>query len=86
METHQILNGKVQLLQARRQPDLRAASVGVSSDAPRRSDMVFSLATEFAEDWHLELRGKHREAYNLLIRRGAIQASSILREWQIITV
>ena len=59
METHQILNGKVQLY---RRGDSRiwqcAASVsGKQRRATTKHDSI-SLATEFAEDWYLALRDK----------------------------
>ena len=86
METHQILNGKVQLY---RRGDSRiwqcAASVGGKQRrATTRRDSV-ALASEFAEDWYLGLRGKARAGILLSERSFAQAAEQFLKEYEIIT-
>jgi hypothetical protein len=59
VETHQILNSKVQLY---RRGDSRiwqcVASIGGKQRRVTTNRDSLTLATEFAEDWYLELRGK----------------------------
>jgi integrase len=86
VETHQILNGKVQLY---RRGDSRiwqcAASVGGKQRrATTKRDSV-SLATEFAEDWYLSLRGKDHAGILLSEKSFAQAAEQFLREYEIIT-
>ena len=86
METHQILNGKVQLY---RRGDSRiwqcAASVGGKQRRATTKRDSLSLATEFAEDWYLELRGKDKVGI-LLSEKSFTQASAqFLREYELIT-
>ena len=86
METHQILNGKVQLY---RRGESRiwqcAASVGGKQRrATTKRDSV-SLATEFAEDWYLALRGKDHAGILLSEKSFAQAAEQFLREYEIIT-
>ena len=86
METHQILNGKVQLY---RRGDSRiwqcAASVGGKQRRATTKRDSLSLATEFAEDWYLELRGKDKVGILLSERSFAQAAAQFLREYEIIT-
>ena len=86
METHQILNGKVQLY---RRGDSRnwqcAASVGGKQRRATTKRDSISLATEFAEDWYLELRGKDKVGILLSERSFAQAAAQFLREYEIIT-
>lgn len=61
MERHEILSGKVQLY--RRKPGGNwhcSASVGGQQRRSTTRDDNFSRASEIAEDWYLELRGKSR--------------------------
>jgi integrase len=86
VETHQILNGKVQLY---RRGESRiwqcAASVGGKQRrATTKRDSV-SLATEFAEDWYLALRGKDHAGILLSEKSFAQAAEQFLREYEIIT-
>jgi integrase len=86
VETHQILNGKVQLY---RRGESRiwqcAASVGGKQRrATTKRDSV-SLATEFAEDWYLSLRGKDHAGILLSEKSFAQAAEQFLREYEIIT-
>lgn len=86
MESHQILNGKVQLY---RRGDSRiwqcAASVGGKQRRATTKRDSLSLATEFAEDWYLELRGKDKSGTLLSERSFAQAAAQFLREYEIIT-
>jgi hypothetical protein len=85
-ESHQILNGKVQLY---RRGDSRiwqcAASVGGKQRRATTKRDSLSLATEFAEDWYLELRGKDKSGTLLSERSFAQAAAQFLREYEIIT-
>jgi integrase len=86
VETHQILNGKVQLY---RRGDSRiwqcAASVGGKQRRATTKRDSLSLATEFAEDWYLELRGKDKVGILLSEKSFAQAAAQFLREYEIIT-
>jgi integrase len=86
VETHQILNGKVQLY---RRGDSRiwqcAASVGGKQRRATTKRDSLSLATEFAEDWYLELRGKNKAGVLLSEKSFAHAAAQFLREYEIIT-
>ena len=86
METHQILNGKVQVY---RRGNSRiwqcAASVGGKQRRATTKRDSLSLATEFAEDWYLELRGKDRVGILLSEKSFAQAAGQFLREYGIIT-
>lgn len=86
MESHQILNGKVQLY---RRGDSRiwqcATSVGGKQRRATTKRDSLSLATEFAEDWYLELRGKAKSGTLLSERSFAQAATQFLREYEIIT-
>jgi integrase len=86
VETHQILNGKVQLY---RRGDSRiwqcAASVGGKQRRAKTKRDSLSLATEFAEDWYLELRGKDKVGILLSENSFAQAAEQFLKEYEIIT-
>ena len=86
MEAHQILSGKVQLY---RRGDSRiwqcAASVGDKQRRATTKRDSLSLATEFAEDWYLELRGKDKVGILLSEKSFSQAAGQFLREYEIIT-
>ena len=86
METHQILNGKVQLY---RRGDSRiwqcAASVGGKQRRATTKRDSISLATEFAEEWYLELRGKDKVGILLSEKSFAHASAQFLREYEIVT-
>ena len=86
METHQILNGKVQIY---RRGDSRiwqcAASVGGKQRRATTKRESLALASEFAEDWYLGLRGKVRAGILLSERSFAQAAGQFLMEYEIIT-
>jgi integrase len=86
VETHQILNGKVQLY---RRGDSRiwqcAASVGGKQRRTTTKRDSVSLATEFAEDWYLALRGKDHAGILLSEKSFAQAAEQFLREYEVIT-
>jgi integrase len=86
VETHQILNGKVQLY---RRGDSRiwqcAASVGGKQRRATTKRDRLALATEFAEDWYLALRGKDHAGILLSEKSFAQAAAQFLKEYEIIT-
>ena len=86
MESHQILNGKVQLY---RRGDSRiwqcSASVGGKQRRATSKRESLALATEFAEDWYLALRGKDHAGILLSERSFAQAAEQFLKEYEIIT-
>ena len=86
METHQILNGKVQIY---RRGDSRiwqcAASVGGKQRRATTKRESLALASEIAEDWYLGLRGKDRAGTLLSERSFAQAAEQFLKEYEIIT-
>ena len=86
MESHQILNGKVQLF---RRGDSRiwhcAASVGGKQRRASTKRESLALAGEFAEDWYLEMRGKDHAGILLSEKSFAQAAEQFLKEYEIIT-
>lgn len=86
MEAHQILNGKVQLY---RRGSSRiwqcAASVGGKQRRATTKRENISLATEFAEDWYLALRGKDHAGILLSEKTFAQAAERFLKEYAVIT-
>jgi integrase len=86
MESHRILNGKVQLY---RRGESRvwqcAASVGGKQRRATTKRESLALASEFAEDWYLALRGKDRAGILLSERSFAQAAAQFLKEYEVIT-
>lgn len=86
MESHHILNGKVQLY---RRGDSRiwqcSASVGGKQRRSTTKRDSLSLATEFAEDWYLELRGKDRAGILRSEKTFGQAAKQFLTEYEVIT-
>jgi hypothetical protein len=73
-------------LQAQRQRDLAVCRIDrrQKQRATTKRDSL-SLATEFAEDWYLELRGKDKVGI-LLSEKNFVQAvEQFLKEYEIIT-
>ena len=86
MESHQILNGKVQLY---RRGESRvwqcAASVGGKQRRATTKRESLALASEFAEDWYLAMRGKDHAGILLSEKSFAQAAQQFLKEYEIIT-
>ena len=86
MESHQILNGKVQLY---RRGESRiwqcAASVGGKQRRATTKRDSLALASEFAEDWYLGMRGMDRAGILLSEKSFAQAAEQFLKEYEIIT-
>ena len=86
METHQILNGKVQLY---RRGESRvwqcSASVGGKQRRATTKRESLALASEFAEDWYLAMRGKDHAGILLSEKSFAQAAQQFLKEYEIIT-
>ncbi len=86
MESHQILNGKVQLY---RRGESRvwqcAASIAGKQRRATTKRESLTLASEFAEDWYLALRGKDRAGILLSERSFAQAAEQFIREYGVIT-
>lgn len=86
MESHQILSGKVQLY---RRGESRvwqcAASVGGKQRRATTKRESLALASEFAEDWYLGLRGMDRAGILLSGESFAQAAERFLRKYEIIT-
>jgi integrase len=86
VESHQILNGKVQLY---RRGESRvwqcAASVGGKQRRATTKRESLALASEFAEDWYLAMRGKDHAGILLSEKSFAQAAQQFLKEYGIIT-
>ena len=86
MESHRILNGKVQLY---RRGESRvwqcAASIGGKQRRATTKRESLALATEFAEDWYLAMRGKDHAGILLSEKSFAQAAQQFLKEYEIIT-
>ncbi|PHR20314.1 site-specific integrase [Parasphingorhabdus sp.] len=86
MESHRVLNGKVQLY---RRGESRiwqcSASVGGKQRRATTKRESLALASEFAEDWYLALRGKDHAGILLSEKSFAQAAAQFLAEYEVIT-
>ena len=86
MESHRVLNGKVQLY---RRGESRiwqcSASVGGKQRRATTKRESLALASEFAEDWYLALRGKDHAGILLSEKSFAQAAEQFLSEYAVIT-
>lgn len=86
MESHRVLSGKVQLY---RRGESRiwqcSASVGGKQRRATTKRESLALASEFAEDWYLALRGKDHAGILLSEKSFAQAAKQFLAEYAVIT-
>ncbi len=87
MEKHTILGGKVHVYQ-RENSSVWQCSAFLNSKNHRASTKEKSLshAKEFAEDWYLELRGKHRRGELFNEKTFSDAAKRFMEEYEVLTV
>ena len=83
MSKHSILGGKVHVYKRTGSPKWQCAAFlnGKNHRTTTKTESL-SQATEFAEDWYLELRGKHRRGELLNERSFADAARQFAREYE----
>lgn len=86
MPSHTIMGGKVHIYKRGRSRFWQCASyIGKTNHRTTTKEESLALAKEFAEDWYLELRGKHRRGELKNEKTFKDAATQFLREYEIIT-